>query len=396
LLSFPECHSPHGRPAVVVTNRDDASIEECTCYDDYTRKSSRHLFSDLLSKHIFQLRRKVIDRNALLPGIRSVSQAAGKALRDTPEARIKRVALLSHRSEEWQAIREQFPSLEACLATFLKVLSQRISAAAAIEWKNHRQHHGSLSPRSEEWKDFGGAIRKQLPSLGARFVEVMKLISLKISAVVNGLKQHGVLLSPRSEEWQDFGGAIRKQLPSLKARLVEITSFSLLTIFGGPARFLRAIEHVSGVSNTEWRKFIAAISAVRLPLHSISESLELKKYRGFLLSHQSEEWQDFGVAIRQQLPSLEARFVKIVRFSFIAFFGGPGRILRAIERGWGVSNTQWKELLAAIREGVPRSGMAFKDKLDDEVQPRLEAVPMKSIRMVRKMCKEGSAVPFFC
>jgi hypothetical protein len=181
----------------------------------------------------------------------------------------------------------------------------------------------------------------------------------------------------------------------MPAHLVEITRFSLLTTFGGPVRFLRAIVRVSGVGNTEWRKFIAAISAVRLPLHSISESVELKKHRGFLLSHQSEEWQDFGVAIRQQLPSLEARFVKIARFSFITFFGGPGRILRAIERGWGVSITQWKELLDAIRTGVSRSGMAFKDKLDDEVQPRLEAVPMKSIRMVRKMCKEGSAMPFF-
>jgi hypothetical protein len=412
--------------------------------------------------------------------------------------------LLSHRSEEWQdfgiSIREQFPSLEARRATFLKVLSHRISAAATIEWNHHhvplsprseewqdfggairiqlpslearfvevmklisfkisaavnelKQHRVLLSPQSEEWQDFGGAIRIQLPSLEARFNGVMKLVSFKISAAVNELKQHRVLLSPRSEEWQDFGGAIRIQLPSLEAHLVEIARFSLLTTLGAPVRVLKAIERVWGVSKTESRKsreLIAAIRAVRLPLHSISESADLKKHR-FLLSHQSEEWQDFGVAIRQQLPSLEARFVEMVslysisesaelkmhrfllshshqseewqdfgvairqqlpslearfaeiaRFSLLTICGGPARILRAIERVWGVSNTEWKEFLAAIRTGVSRSALALNDKFDEGVQLMLEEVPMRSIRMVRRMCKERGAwyrleaVPFFC
>jgi hypothetical protein len=335
VVQLPAFHVPHARP-VVVTNRDhDDSMEECILVTNRDHDSMEE--ECILATNG--------DHDSIEECIcyEDYRQSSSHPIRE----------LLSHRSEECQdfglAIREQVPSPETCLATFPKVLSHQISTAATIEW-NH--HHVPLSPRSEEWQDFGGAIRIQLPSLEARFNGVMKLISHKISAAVNELKEHRVLLSPRSEEWQDFGGAIRIQLPSLEARLVKV---------------------------------------MKLVSHKISASVnELKQHR-VVLSPRSEDWQDFGGAIRKQLPLLEARFVEITRFSLLKIFGRPVRMLRNMERVCEVSKTDWKEFLVAIRAGVPQSALALKDKFDEGVQPKLEAVPMRSIRMARKMCKEGGA-----
>lgn len=109
------------------------------------------------------------------------------------------------------------------------------------------------------------------------------------------------------------------------------------------------------------------------------------------------EWENLGGAIREAFPNKVEQANHVIHNSFSLIEKNSKRLLRMLR----LSN-DWNDTVTSLVVHFTMEYWIWKQRFDEAVKPRLEMVPLFSIRMVQKLCKpkgdwkRGEIIPFFC